>query len=122
LLDASLVHDADLVGHGEGLVLVVRYEDRGGAAGADDVAHLVRQALAQVDIEVRKRLVEQQELGPRGERARQRNALLLATRDLVRVFLQHFVEPGQLGELAQPRRALRLRRVVQAEGDVVRYA
>ena len=69
LLDAALVQHADLVGHREGLVLVVRHQDRRRAARLDDVAHLVRQALAQVDVEVGERLVEQQELG-RGASAR----------------------------------------------------
>ena len=85
LLDAALVHHADLVGHGEGLVLVVRHQHRGGAARLDDVAHLERQALAQVDVEVGERLVEQQQLGARRERARERHALLLAAGELVRV-------------------------------------
>jgi hypothetical protein len=63
LLDAALVHDADLVGDREGLVLVVGDQDRGGAGGLDDVAHFVGQALAQLDVEVGEGLVEQQQAG-----------------------------------------------------------
>jgi hypothetical protein len=63
------VQDADLVGHRERFLLVVRDQHRGGAARLDDLAHLERQPLAQVDVEIGERLVEQQQLG-RGASAR----------------------------------------------------
>ena len=72
----------------ERFVLVVRHEDRGGAARLEDVAHLERQALAQVDVEVGERLVEQQQLRARRERARERDALLLPAGELVRVLVE----------------------------------
>ena len=78
-------HDADLVGDRERFVLVVRDEDRGRVLLLEDVAHFEAQALAQVDVEVGERLVEQQQLGPRRERARERDALLLAAGELVRI-------------------------------------
>ena len=85
LLDAAVVHDADLVGERERFVLVVRHQDRRGAARLDDVAHFERQALAQIDVEVGERLVEQQQIGLRRERAGERHALLLAAGELVRI-------------------------------------
>jgi hypothetical protein len=39
LLDAAVVHDADLVGERKRFVLVVRDQDRRGSARLDDVAH-----------------------------------------------------------------------------------
>ena len=54
----------------------------------DDVAHLARQPLAHVDVEVGERLVEEQELGLRRERAGERDALLLAAGQLVRILVR----------------------------------
>jgi len=62
----------------------MRDHHRGGAALLDDLAHLERQALAQVDVEVGKRLVEQQQIRSRRERARQRHALLLPAGEFMR--------------------------------------
>ena len=59
LLDLAFVHDADLVGHGKSLVLVVGDEDRGRPLALEDFPDFERQPLAQPDIEIGKRLVEQ---------------------------------------------------------------
>ena len=61
-------------------MLVVRHQQRRGAEAADDVAHLLAQLLAQIDIEAGERLVEQQQFGARRERPRQGDALHLAAR------------------------------------------
>jgi hypothetical protein len=118
LHDAALVHDADLVGHGEGLVLIVGHQHRGGAARLDDLAHLQRQALAQGHVEVREGLVEQQQLRPGRQRARQRHPLLLSAGELVREAAQDFGKAGQLGQLAHPGGTLRGRHRMQPERDV----
>ena len=47
-------------------------------------AHLLRQAFAQVDVQAGEGLVQQQQARLRRQRARQRHALLLAARQLVR--------------------------------------
>ena len=61
LLDAPAGHDADLVGDGEGLVLVVRDQQRGGAGGLQQGPQFAAQALTQLDVEVGERLVQQQQ-------------------------------------------------------------
>ena len=81
----AVAHDADLVGDRERVVLVVRDQDRGDVLLLEDLAHFQAQPLAQVDVEVGEGLVEQQQLRPRRERARERDALLLAAGKLVRV-------------------------------------
>ncbi len=119
LLDLARVHDADLVGDGERLVLVVRDQDRGGAGALDDVAHLARELFAQLDVEVRERLVEQQQVGLRRQRARQRDALLLSARQLVRILVPVAGEPDDLDALGRAPHALGAGAAVQPEGDVV---
>jgi hypothetical protein len=85
LLDPALAHDADFVGERERFVLVVGDEYGRDARALDDVANLEGKALAQVDVQVRERLVEQQQVRFRRQRARQRHALLLASGKLVRI-------------------------------------
>ena len=83
-MQAALVHHTDGVADGEGLQLVVGHKQGGGLRRLEDAAHLVGQALAQVDVEVGKRLVQQHELGARRQRPGQGHTLLLAARKLVR--------------------------------------
>ena len=78
LLQLPLVDHADHVADGKCLQLVVRDEQGRGACGLEDAAHLMRQALAQVHVEVGKRLVQQHQLRAGRQRAGQRHALLLA--------------------------------------------
>ena len=96
---AALVHDADAVGHREGLVLVVRDEDGRDAELLLDLADRAPQFLADLGVERAERLVEQQHLGPVGERARDRDALLLAARELGRQALVHALERDELQQL-----------------------
>jgi hypothetical protein len=79
----------------------------GDARILQDRAHLDRQALAQVDVEVAERLVEQQELGLRRQRARQRDALLLAARQLVRVRARRVGQADELEHAVRARRRAR---------------
>ena len=78
LLDAALVHHADPVGQRKRFVLVVGDDERGGGFALEDVAYLDRQAFAQFHVEVGERLVHQDQARPRRQRARKRDALLLA--------------------------------------------
>ena len=84
LVDRALVHHHQPVGHGERLLLVVGHHHRGEAELALQLADLDPHLLAQLGVEVGERLVEQQHVGPDGERAGQRHALLLAARELAR--------------------------------------
>jgi hypothetical protein len=104
LLDAAFVQDADLICHGKGLLLVVRDQYRSRATGLDDLAHLERQPLAQLRVEVGERLVQQQQLGARRQSPRQGDALLLPAGDLVRKLVQRRRQAGERGELRHARR------------------
>ena len=79
------MHDADLVGHGEGLVLVVSDKDGGHALALQDLAHFQRKALAQVDVEVGEGLVEQYQFRLRRQCAGQCDTLLLAAGEFMRI-------------------------------------
>src|SRR5438128_1468717 len=77
LLHAPGVHHHDAIGERHRLGLVVGDEDRGGAHGALDLPELDLHLLAQLRVEVRERLVEQQDARPDHESASERDALLL---------------------------------------------
>ena len=83
LQDLARRHDRDAVGHGQRLFLVVRDEDEGDAGLVLHALELDLHLLAQLVVERRQRLVEQQHLGAGRERARQRDALRLAAGNLV---------------------------------------
>ena len=79
------LHHRDLVGGGHGLGLIVRHIDRGVSVLVMQAADLEAHFLAQVGIEVRQRLVEQQHLRLDHQRTRQGDALLLPARQLARI-------------------------------------
>ena len=85
LLDLAVVHHRDDVGGGHRLRLVVGDVDRGVAVLVVQPAHLEAHLLAQIGVEIGQRLVEQQRLGLDDQRARERDALLLAARQLARI-------------------------------------
>ncbi len=119
LLDPPLAHDAHGVGHGEGLVLVVGHEERGRALGLEDPAHLEREALAQVAVQVGERLVEQQHPGARGDGAGEGHALLLAAGKLVRVLGPGAGQPDRGQQLGRALPAPGAGEVAKPEGHVV---
>ena len=112
--DAPFAHQRDAVGHVHRLLGIVGHDQRSDAGVGEDpqchVAHLV----AQADIEAREWFVEQQQARLRRQRAGQRDALLLAARERVRVTLgvPRHVDP--LEHIARRRR-----RAADAEGDVL---
>jgi hypothetical protein len=73
-----VVHHHDAVGHRQRLFLVVRDHDGGHAQLALQAADLAAQVHAHDGVQRRQRLVQQQQPRRRGQRARQRDALLLA--------------------------------------------
>ena len=121
LLDVPTVHDDDEVGHRHRFFLVVRDVDEGDPDVALDVLELELHLLAELQVECAERLVEQQHARDVDERAGECDALLLATRQLLRLAAavagepddpQHLVDlPLQLGA------ALAL--AAQAERDVL---
>src|SRR5947209_7026321 len=96
LLELSGAHHRNTSGHHACLLLVVRDHDEGGTEPALHLFQLELRLLAKLAVERRQRLVEQQKLRPFGERASERNALLLPTGKLIRPPL------GQPIELDQP--------------------
>ena len=120
-LEPPAVHDADAVRHAERFVLVVRHEHRRDADGALNLADRAPQLLADLRVERAERLVEQQHARLVRQRARERDALLLAARELARqplVVALERDEPEQLGAPAAPVRAPHAARA-QRELDVV---
>ncbi len=105
-------HADDAVGHRRRLDLVVGDEDRGDAELALQAPDLGAHGEAQRGVEVGQRLVEQQELRLLDQRAGERDALLLAARQLGRPAVEQFARPEPARAiLARP--ALRLRRAAR---------
>ena len=92
LLERAVLHHADPVGHRQRLLLVVRDEQRGDAESLLHRPDLLAQLQPDLRVERGQRLVEQQHLRLDRQRAGQRDALLLAAGELMRV------APGVLGE------------------------
>ena len=113
LLHPTLAHDRDAVGHVERLLLVVGDEDEGDAGLALQRAELVPHRLAELEVERRERLVEQQHLRLRRQRAGERDRAALAAGELRRLAAGeggHVHHPEHLGDarvcaarLSQPR-------------------
>ena len=84
LLELALVHHHHAVGHRQRLFLVVRHHDGGDADLLLQAADLAAQPHALQRVQRGQRLVQQQQAGRRGERAGERDALLLAAGKLAR--------------------------------------
>ena len=116
-----MVHDRDPVAHRHRLDLVVGDVDGGRADLLLQAADLAARLRAQLGVEVRQRLVHQEDLRLADQRAAERDALRLAAGELARAALQQRLDVQQprgfadaavdlgLGHLAPP----------QAEGEVV---
>ena len=96
LLDPAVAHHHHPVGERERLLLIVRDIDRRDPQLALDRANLVAQRHADLGIERRQRLIQQQYLRLDRQRPRQRHALLLPTRHLVGVAV------AEIGEMDDP--------------------
>jgi hypothetical protein len=118
LLNAAGMHDADLVGEAECLVLVVGDQKRGGILLLQNRAYLGGESFAQLHVEVREGFVQQEQLRARCQRACERNALLLAARELVRVLARDASEADDLEQLGDARFTLALRERAETEADV----
>ena len=121
LLDLAGVHDRDPVAHRERLLLVVGHVHERDPDLGLDALELDLELAPQLEVERAERLVEEQHVGPVDQGPGERDPLLLAARQLVR--LAAFVA-GQVDELerfADPPRGLVLgdALALQAEGDVV---
>ena len=121
LLDAAVVHHRDAIAHRERLFLVVRDEHEGDADLGLQRLQLDLEVLAQPCVEGAERLVEEKHAGPEDERAGERDALLLAARELARLAAPERAELDDVEDLGDALALLLLRHalVLQPEGDVV---
>ena len=69
-------------------------------------ADLAPHLLAQLRVEVRQRLVHQADLGLGDDRAAERDALLLAARELRGLALEQLAEAEEAGDAIEPARVL----------------
>ncbi len=106
---------------GQGFFLVVRHEDGGDAERLLQRADLLAQRDADLGVERRERLVEQEHLRLVGDGAGERDALLLAAGELVGVAVGEVRQLDQLQHLLDPRADLGggLLRHLEAEADIV---
>src|SRR5205085_5943057 len=84
LVNTSALHDADAIGDDQGFFLVVRDVDRGDPKRTLQIADVISQLDAQFGVEIRQRLVHQQNLWLDHDRPRESDPLLLPARKLVR--------------------------------------
>ena len=121
LLDLPLVEHHDLVGDLERLLLVVGHEQAGDVHLVVELAEPGAQLLADPGVERAEGLVQEQDLGPGGQRPRQGDALPLPAGELRRVAVGEPLELHQLQQLVGPRPDLAAREPpdFQAEGDVL---
>ena len=88
LLDDAVAHHDDLVGHRHRLDLVVRHVDRRRLEALVQLLDLGAHLHAQLRVEVRQRLVEQEHLRIADDRAAHRDALPLAAGELARIAVE----------------------------------
>ena len=122
LLDAAPVEHDHLVGNLERLLLVVRDEQAGHVNLVVQAAQPGSQLFAHLGVEGAERLVQQQDLGPRRQRPRQRHPLALAAGKLRRISrgVARSAAPGPAAR--RPARGSRPSgafRTLQAERDVL---
>ena len=101
LLDLAGRHHGEPVGHRERLLLVVRDVEEGDADLALDGLQLDLELAAKLRVERAERLVEQEHGRRQHERTRERDALLLPARELVRTALPEAPEPDELERLVR---------------------
>ncbi len=121
LLQHAVAHHGDAVAHRHRLHLVVRDVDRRHAQLALHPGDLRAHLHAQAGVEVRERLVHQEDPRLAHDRAAHRDALALAAGELARLALQQVGQAERLAGALDAAPDLGLRRAAraQAEGDVV---
>ena len=101
--EPAAIHHRDAVGHGHRLLLVVRDDEEGGAEPDLDVHELELGLLAQLPVERRERLVEEQHLRLLRQRAGERDPLALSAGELVRPAVGKALELHELQHLGDAR-------------------
>ena len=122
LLDLPAAHDGDPVAHRQRLLLVVGDVDERDPDLDLDPLQLDLERLAELQVERAERLVEEEHVGPVDEGPGERDALLLAARQLVRLALVVAGEVDEVERLADAPLRLGLLDALPAEpeGDVAR--
>src|SRR5207245_873280 len=105
-LEHAVTHERDAVRHGERLELIMRHEDRGDPDLLLEALDLAAHLVPQPGVEIRERLVQQKDVRPLHERARERDALLLATGELRGSAIEQCVDLDERGGLAHAPLAL----------------
>ena len=121
LLDGSRSHDADLVRHGKGFVLIVGDEHRSDALALEDIAHFQRKPLAQINVQIGEGFVEQDQLRAWRQRSCQRDPLLLTTREFMRIAVALTTEADRGQQFTHPAPTLAASKTRQTKTDVCRY-
>ena len=99
LHDAPLVEHADPIGHGQRLDLVVRDEEGRIALSLLQVLQLHPQRLAQLGVQIRERLVHQEDPRVAHDRPADGHALHLAAGQACGLALQQMADAQHLGHL-----------------------
>ncbi len=113
------MHHPDLIGHEEGLQLIMGNQDGGNTLVAQDGAHFSRQLLAQLLVHAGEGLIQQHQGRARGNGPRQGDALLLPTGELVGIAAGIGPQAHQFQQLTDPRLASGRRLLADTERDVV---
>ncbi len=99
VLKNAAVQDRDPVRQGQGLHLVVRDVDRGDAERPDQRGDLHPQLGAHAGVQVRQRLVHEEELGLAHDRPAHRDPLALAAGERAGAAVEGLVDVQRLGQL-----------------------
>ena len=113
------LHQHDAVGDPHRLLGIVRHDDGRGAGLAQDRHGLVADRVAQAPVEVRERLVHEEDARTRRDRARQRHALLLAAGEDMRIIGGVALEPDPGERPLRGDLGVARREPAQAEHDVL---
>ncbi len=120
LLDPAIVHHDDFVGEGKGLLLIMRYMQKGHAEPTLKVFQLDLHILAHAPVERRKRLVQKQKAWLVDDGASERHALLLPAGKLAGAALRHGCHLHLRQRAFDARRHIRLRKpaIGKTEADI----
>ena len=117
LLEEALVHDRDPRAHRHRLDLVVGDVDDGRLEALVEAGDLGARLDAQLGVEVRERLVHEEDRGLAHDGATERDALALAAGELLRLAVEQLVELDGLGRLLDAALDLRLRDLAQLQAE-----